>query len=243
MINENYEKSRELIKTSTSFKDKDITGAINLIQEAINLCPEKILSDYFKLANYLHLASRKDDAYSVLYKLILDLNTKEIGMYNMHKTMVYDKICVLNYKDKDFKLYLKNYSLCIYNSALATACQGRKVELENLLNNSNKLDNMASTKVANCFIKLGKQAVIESFNDKLDTYLNLKRPELIQLAKKANELDRNLPMEQMIDGESLGQLMDRLLQQDKEFMHTFYQLNNGDFEVFYDEVLKKLLVE
>jgi hypothetical protein len=243
MINEDYEKSRELIKTSTSFKVKDILGAINLIQEAINLCPEKILSDYFKLANYFHLASRKDYAYGILNKLILDLNVKEIGMYNMHKTLVYDKICVLNYKDKDFKLYLMNYSFCIYNSVLATACQGRRVELENLLNNSNKLDNRASTKVSNCFIKLNKQAVMENFNDHLDKYLNLKRHGLIQIAKKAMEVDSNFSSEQIISGETVGQLFDRLLQQDKEFMLNYYHLNNGDFELFYDDVLKKLLVE
>jgi hypothetical protein len=243
MINEDYEKSRELIKTSTSFKDKDITVSINLIQEAIKICPEKILSDYFKLANYFHLASRKDDAYSVLNNLILDLNIKEIGMYNMHKTLVYDKICVLNYKDKDFKLYLLNYSFLIYNSALATACQGRKVELENLLNNTNKLDNMASAKVSNCFVKLNKQNVMENFNDQLDKYLNLKRPGLMQIAKKAMEVESNFSSKQIIIGETVGQLFDRLLQQDKEFMLNFYQLNNGDFDVFYDDVLKKLLVE
>nr|MBP7399837.1 hypothetical protein [Chitinophagales bacterium] len=154
MNNLEYEKSRKILKSATEKKETDIEGAITLIKEAIKICPEKILDDYFKLANYYYIANKKDQTFGLLEKLINDFDINEIGMYNMNKSLVNDKLCILHYKGNDYVLYLKNYSFWLYNTAVAFACQGRASELKNIIENPNKLDYLAPTKVNNCFKKL-----------------------------------------------------------------------------------------
>lgn len=236
-----YDKSRELLKDATSQKDVDINTAILLINEAIEICPEKILSDYFKLANYYHLACKKEEAYDLLQKTINDLDANEIGMYNMNKSSVYDKICTLNYKDNLFNLYLHNYSMWYYNTTLAFACQGRRMELKNIVDATNKLGYLAPTKVNCSFKKLNKLSIKDQFNDRLNNFISSLSNTLTEMANKAYNFRFPFESESIIIGETSGQREDRLLSKDNSFVTSYRQLNSNDFNYFYDIQLKPLL--
>ena len=169
-VEDKYDYSRKLIKQATSYKNSDIEKAINLIKKAIDICPEKVLSDYFKLSNYYFIAEQKEKSYSIHKDLLDSFNERDLGMFNMNKSQIYEKLCSLSYTDKQYENYLQNYCLWLYNSVIAFASQGRKVELENILKAENKLNFLSPSKVKGSFKKMKIETRMEIFNDKLVVY-------------------------------------------------------------------------
>jgi len=149
-----FEKSRELIKKATSFKKDDINKAISIIEEAIKVCPEKVEDHYFKLANYKYFAGEKVEAYKVLTNLLDSLDFDDISMYNMSSSTIYQKICILNYKDKNYEEYITNYLKWHYHLTIAFACQGRESEFMNSINIKDFFIYLAPTKINNSLKKL-----------------------------------------------------------------------------------------
>lgn len=240
-MEDSFSKSRDLIKKATSYKNTNIEKAIALIQKAIKLCPEKMLTDYFKLANYYYIANCKDKAYSIHQEILAQLNQKDITMYNMKRASVFEKLCTLSYKDKEFKNYLYYYCLWFFNLAVAFACQGRKGEFEEMLNNQNKLVYLASSKINSSFKKLGKEGVKKEFNTKLDTYYSSITNTLTNMVKKAYRIDHSMDVADYRAGESIGETKNRLLRKEGEFMTAYNALNSGDIERFFEDELSPLL--
>lgn len=233
-----FEKSRDLIKEATSYKKSDISKAIALTQEAINVCPETILGDYFKLANYYHIASEIERAHDIFQSLLVGLSKGDIGMYNMNQSLIYEKICAMAYKDKDYVNYLRNYFFWLYHRTLAFACQGRKEELIGILNNPTKLDYLAPTKVNGCFKKLGKLEVREDFNALVNEFLNESKGTFNEMVKKSYKAMFSPSNSTYRMGESVGERGNRLLAKDQVFMKNYNFANEKTRIVkFFEEKL------
>jgi hypothetical protein len=237
-----FDKSRKLLKQATALKKDNIEQSILFIKDAINICPEKVLSDYFKLANYLFIANHKEEAYSIYFNLLENFDKKEIGMFNMNKSQIYDKLCTLSYKDKNYLNYLMYFSLWIYNTSIAFACQGRTEELANLLNSENKMNYLAPTKVGGSFKKLKKEDQILEFNNLISEYLNNIREILTKMAKKAYKLDHSNDADSYEFDETFGHRINRLLRKENNFMQYYNTLNSNEFEIFFENNLKPLLI-
>jgi hypothetical protein len=239
---DNFNKSRKLLKQATALKKDNIEQSIILIKDAINVCPEKVLSDYFKLANYLFSANHREEAYSTHFNLLESFDKKDISMFNMNKSQIYDKLCALSYKDKNYLNYLKYFSLWLYNTAIASACQGRTEELLNLLNTENKMNFLAQTKVRGSFKKLNKEDKISEFNNLISEYLNNIREILTIMAKRAHELDFSNDIDNFRFEETVGQRLNRLLRKESEFMEHYRKFNSNQFELYFEDNLSPLLI-
>ena len=112
-----YNKSQNLIKQSTKYKDSDIQKSIDLIHKAIEIYPYKILNHYFKLANYYHKAEQKEKAYNIYHNLIKDENPENVFKYQINLSKIYDKINVLHYRDKKYREYII-YSFAVHGHLL-----------------------------------------------------------------------------------------------------------------------------
>ena len=120
-----FDLSRLLIKEATQLKKTNIEKAIKKIQKAINICPEKVTSDYFKLANYIQIAGRHDESFSVLCKLMSELDPNDYYLFNMHRSSISEKMMQHLFREK-------KYVDCIWSGCetdwlqfVALACQGR----------------------------------------------------------------------------------------------------------------------
>ena len=231
------DKSRQLLKQATSLKDTDINKAISLIEQAIKICPERILNDYFKLANYYHIAGYKDKAYTTLQQLLDNIDFNDIGMYNMDRSQVFDKFCTLSYKDKDYEQYIHFYCFWLYNITVAFACQGRKEELKNIIDNRDKLNYLAPTKINGSFKKIDKEPNKQEFNDKLLSYFDDHRQVLTEMANKAYEIDSSFESDELRINESIGQRSNRLLRKDDKFMTVYKSFNSDQFKKFIENNL------
>ena len=237
-----FDKSRELIKKATSYKKSDIYKAIELIEKSIKCCPEKVLSDYFKLANYYFLADKKKKAFEVHYQLLENFNPNDITMFNMNKTQIYDKLCILFYKDKNYEQYLYYYCLWLYNIIVSAACQGTIEHLINMINEEDQLKFLAPTKVNGCFRKLKKESNRQVFNNKLTEYLKDKKNILIEMAKIAHNIENKSDNDDFLYEATYGEQKNSLLRKNKKFIDHYNYVNSNDFVNFYSKELKFLLI-
>lgn len=238
---EDYDKSREILKQATSFKSDDINKAIALIKQAIKVSPEHNMTDYFKLANYYHISGNAVKAYSIYQDQLDNLDINDIGMYNMDRSQVFQKLCTFSYKEKKYSQYLKHYCFWLYNTTVAFACQGRKEELNSIIGNRNKLDYLAAKKVNGSFKKLGKELSKEEFNDKLIEFFDNQKVALTQMAKAAHEIDRPFHPEKGVPGESRGQRSNRLLKEQENFMSAYHSFNTEQFDKYYKTTLQPII--
>jgi hypothetical protein len=238
---DDFDKSRQLLKQATSFKNTDINKAIALIEQAIDTSPERILSDYFKLANYYHISDNTDRAYSTHQNLLENLDINDIGMHYMDRSQIFDKLCTLSYKDKYYEQYLHYYCLWLYNTTVAFACQGRKEELNNIISNRDKLDYLAPTKVNGSFKRLGKESSKQEFNDKLFEYFDNQQETLTKMADKAYEIDYSSNPEEFRFNESVGQSSNRLLKKEDKFMVAYKSYNTGQFDNYFETTLRPII--
>lgn len=124
-IQDPFDLSRLLIKEATQLKKTNIEKAIKKIQEAINICPEKVTNDYFKLANYIQIAGKHDESFSILSKLMSELDPCDYYLFNMHRSIISEKMSLHLFREK-------KYIECIWSGCetdwlgiIALACQGR----------------------------------------------------------------------------------------------------------------------
>lgn len=239
-VNE-FDKSRDLLKQATANKDSDIHKAISLIELAIKICSEQILEDYFKLANYYHISGNKEKAFSIHYDLLERLDNNDIGMYNMKRSQVYGKLSTLSYKEKDNEQHLKFYCLWLFNNIVGFACQGRKEELKKMLDNRQMLEYLAPTKIKGSFDKLGLEKVKIEFNNKLFDYFGMHKKSLTKMTKKAYEIESSNEFDDYVLNESLGQRSNRLLKKDESFLTDFSYFNSGQFENYFETILRPII--
>ena len=235
---DSFFKSRDLLQQATNYKDKDIVKAISLIKEAIHICPESVSDDQFKLADYYHIANNKEKAFETLHKLLYSFDINDITMFNQSNTQVYDKLCNLSYKDKNYENYLQYYCFWIYNVILADVCQGRKNGLKSILDNRDKLDYLAPTRVKGSFQKLDKVSIKQEFNNKLVEFFNRQREALTEMVNKTYEAFNSAEIRV---NESSGQRNNRLMQRDSKFMINYKNFNNKQFKDFFKNDLNPLL--
>ena len=78
------EEAGRIIVKATSLKDTNIGESIELIKKSISIFPDN--SSYFKLANYLYDANRKEECYEIFTELTMkyDFNdfTSNKNMYS-----------------------------------------------------------------------------------------------------------------------------------------------------------------
>jgi tetratricopeptide (TPR) repeat protein len=186
-MNTTFDKSRELIKEATVFKNTDIQKAISLIEQAIQICPEFITEDTFKLAGYYHLAGTFEKAYKILFDLLNEMKLKStFTIYNAKKSQVYEKICTLCYTDKKFNEYIFYYSLKRYNTNLAIYTQGRLADFERGKDTFDLFGTSYSTKIKSCFKKLNKESNIKIFSDKFEDFFISHKQDLLFILGKTH---------------------------------------------------------
>ncbi len=236
-----FDKSRELIKEATANKTKDIHKAIYLIEQAINICPEVIIEDKFKLANYYHFAGNKEKAYSILLGLITEINKKStFNIKNAVLMQIYGQICTLCYSDKKFSDYIFYYSLQRYHTNLAIFTQGRKQDYEITKNTFDAFGASYSKKINYCFKNLQKECIIKEFSDKFNEFFNYHRDDLIFILGKtysahlSKDFNLNKP-------ESIGEKVERILQSDNEFIKTITKYSDEFFINYFNQILKPLI--
>ena len=240
-VSPEYEKSRILMKEATAKSATDIHGAVLLLEEAIKICPEN--ADHFKLASYYHKSEQKDKSYAILEKLLSGLNKKDIGMYHMNASGIYEKFCTLLYKDNRFDKYLFYYALWLHDRMVAMAFQGRKEELKNFLSNNDKLEYLAPTKVKGSFKKMNKENVKPEFNQRLNNYFVNNSSVLIDIASKAHTAEsssiNNLSNYRM--GETFGERTNRVLSKDEAFINQYNRFTSLEFKEYFEKELKPLI--
>ncbi len=162
---DNFEESRRMIKKSTHHKTSNLSKAISLIEEAINICPEHILSDYFKLSTYYHLALNKIKSYEIMENELIYVNeNKVLPTLHMTKSTIYEHIGVLLFKDKLYKEYISNFSLERYNVNLAVFSQGRKDDLEQNKGSFDMLGLSYYQKINKCFYEINKSGITAQYS-------------------------------------------------------------------------------
>ena len=109
--------SLELLKKATSFKKSDIERAIVLIRKSIEKYPA--LSSYFKLANYLTIANRAEEANETYLKLINQYKQND-NLFNFsNRFQIYEQYSNFLFKKFFYKEYIFYYCLSTYNELVA----------------------------------------------------------------------------------------------------------------------------
>ncbi|MGD9493787.1 MAG: hypothetical protein AB7V36_10590 [Bacteroidales bacterium] len=236
-----FDKSRELIKEATANKTKDINKAIYLIEQAINICPEIIIEDKFKLANYYHFAGNKEKAYNILLGLITVMNKKStFTIRNAVIMQIYGQICTLCFSDKKFSDYIFYYSLQRYHTNLAIFTQGRKQDYEMTKDTFDAFGASYSTKINSCFKNIHKESIIKEFSDKFNEFFKYHSDDLLFIleisysAHLSKDYNLNSP-------ESIGERVERILQSDNEFIEIITKYSDEYFINFFNQILKPLI--
>lgn len=236
-----FDKSRDLIKEATAFKKTDIQKAISLIEQAIQICPETILDDKFKLSGYYHLADDAEKAYGILFDLLNEMKeSSTYTMYNMNKMQIYEKICTLCFTDKKFLDYIFYYSLQRFNTNLAIYTQGRRADYERGNDTFDAFGTSYSTKINTCFKKINKESNIKTFSEKFADFFNSHKQDLMFILEKSHSAlwTKDLDMTKM---ESVGERANRILKADKEFVRIVTKYTDEYFVTFYNKTLRPLL--
>ncbi len=240
-MNTTFDKSRDLIKESTSFKKTDIQRSISLIEQAIQICPEFILEDKFKLSGYNHLAGNIEKAYNILFDLLNEMKlSSTYTIYNMYKMQVYEKICTLCFKDKKFLDYIFYYSLQRYNTNLAIYTQGRRADYERGKENFDLFGASYSTKINSCFKKLNKESNTKIFSDKFAEFFIFHKQDLLFILEKSHLAlwTKDYDITKM---ESVGERAERILKSDNGFINIATKYTDEYFIDYYYQTLRPLI--
>jgi len=234
---ERYFQASRLIKKATKHKKTDIHKAIALIREAIELYSSSDYSFHFKLANYLQLAGRNDDAFSVYNLLLAGLDPDDVHFYNRNSETIYSEVCKFLYKEKSYSDYLYYYCLWLWHLSLAHACQGVPgyEEILKTLTNESLLRFMAPKKIDSCFKKLNKAEAKPEFDDRLISFFKAYLPKIIKL----HDISHRIQWE-----ETHQPYENEPRSANSDFMKRYNELNSLTlkFHSFINEKLLKLVV-
>ncbi|MCZ2278330.1 MAG: hypothetical protein LC117_10420 [Bacteroidia bacterium] len=226
---EEYLKANELIKQSTSLKKTDILKAIELIKEAIKIYPSD--ESLFKLANYHFDAGKVQDSYDLLNGQLQKYSFSGFAnMKNMNRYKVYEKIAVINFKDKKYKDYITNSSMQFFNWLVGLALQGRKEEVIGLITRQPFEMYFVETKMDKSFKELNIADKQKEFYTKLQSLFSNLKPNLLELCniyEQTNFRSHGI----MRIGESTGDYEDKILNKNPNFVNTY---NSLDEQIVFD---------
>ena len=168
-----FDRSRELLKQATSLKDADIEQAIALIRQAIETCPEKVLGDYFKLANYIQKAGRHDDAFAVLRQLMPE-EGPDSHFFHMNASEIEGKMALLLYREKRYKDFVWYKCSSAWNRAIGLSRLCRHAEIDHVP----KM--LADRYFSGAFKKLGREDDLQDFIYKFHSMIMENKEELSQ---------------------------------------------------------------
>lgn len=223
----------KLMKEAALLKKEDIGQSIELIKQAIAIFPDAALSGQIHLANYIHFSGCITEAYNGLFDLLSSLDRTDYVLYNSNVTDVYDRLCILSYKDKDYKNYLKFYFKWLNNATVRNACQGRSYEMWT----DDLLSFMAPTKVAGCFKKLNKNDSKITINELLNEYFESKKDVLKKVCLFVKDVERK-PSNM---NESGWEKTNKYFNKSSNYQKLYNDLNNDDFDNFIEDKLMILL--
>lgn len=233
---EEYNRSNELIKKASEYKNVDIKKAIELIQKAIIIYPNE--EYYYKLANYKYDAGQIIDSYEILNVLLKKYSFDSfINMKNANRSKIYEKLAILNFKDKNHKDYIKNSSMHLFNSVINLAIQGRKNEVLEIINRKPFEGNFVITKIKKAFIGLNSIANENKFYSLIYSYLKQNKINYIELCRIYDGISKTDDFE---FDESVGEYEDRMLSKNEEFNGIYLKLNESEFEQIIDNELNQL---
>jgi hypothetical protein len=230
-----YNYSNQLIKEATRYKKSDIERAISLIKKALKVYSPSDYSYHFKLANYLSLAGKADEAFSVYAYLLKNVIPDNVYFFNRNLETIYAEICKHLYKEKDYSKYIYYYCLWLWNNNIAHACQGHpnyKKILDNFLIDNNKLRFLAPKQINNCFKKLNQEEIKSDFNNRLFSFFQLQMPDLKSLYNISYNIQW-VEVKRPHENEPLCS--------SSKFMKYYNKLNSIDFHKFYIEQLGTLV--
>ncbi len=233
-----YYKSYELIKQASEYKKTDILRAIKLINEAIEIHPS---DDYYlKLANYLSDAGQQKESYDVLNRLLKKYSYNEfINMKNGNRAKIYERITIINFKNKNYKEYIKNSAMYIFNILIGIAIQGRKKEVLGIINHKPFKENFTITKINKAFNLLNLTEKENDFYSTVQNYFKKEKIKYIELCKIFESISENIDI---AFNESVGEYEDRILSENKSFIEIYNSVIEQDFELLIDNQLSKLCV-
>lgn len=182
-----FDKSRVLIKESSQYKKTNISKSISLIEEAISLCPEYVLSDYYKLSSYYHLAGKKNKAYELLNQQIVYLNENyKLPVLHSNKATIYEHIGVLLYSDKMYNEYIYNFSLERFNTNLSVFSQGRIHDYEESKESYDIMGLSYFQKINKCFYNINKSRITAEYSITFTKLFKECNEDLIMLMNHCN---------------------------------------------------------
>jgi len=241
-----YDKSQNLIKQSTKYKDSDIQKSIDLIHKAIDIYPYKILDHYFKLANYYHKAGQKGKAYKILHSLIEEENSDNIFNYQLNISKIFEKLNVLFYRDKEYEEYIRNSLLSKYYFILSQACSAVG-DVDFLKDDYSFLFSLSDkSKLGRCFKYIKKENQKIEIENLLQEFYNSIKEKLIKMSEISSDIDYNSTLDEIYDNEANPQDIQYTegyaLKHNSEFMALYNDLNKNYIEKYIEDKIAPLLV-
>ncbi len=262
-----FEKSYKLIKEAASYKKSDINKAISLIEEAIEINPERSFSYYFKLASYIHLSGDSDRAFQVFGSLLGNVDFNDIRKYNRDISTITFETSKQLFKDAKYIDYLFYKYFSEWNFFIADACHAIKSPLELTLSEDFINNSLSGRSEKKAFRELNCEDKKYEFIKKYIEFLNQNRDLIFETCELAFKIstysviyDKSLAD---VDTEMKGYIMmanyyernpeDRpttpIVSENypylcnTKFMELYKELNGVDFSGFFNEELTPLLKE
>ena len=226
------EKAGRIIVKATSLKDTNIGESIELIKKAISIFPDS--SSYFKLANYLYDANRKEECYEIFTELTMKYGFNDFtSNKNMHRCEIFKKKAIIDYKEENYKDYILNSGLSLYNWCIGLSIQGRIDELNLILESDDIAAHMTKTKLKKSFGQL------EEFDSFVQGFVSLLKKDskiFTALATIYNKTDFN-KHEDFEFNETVGEREDKILLRNQEFKNLYSMLSESKVEKFTNEII------
>lgn len=198
MRNEYIQHARFLSKEATKQKSNDISQAVRLIQEAVNINPLDNEADHLKLANYLHQQGRKDEAYEIYSKIISKKNANNVFFYHKSIADVLEKICIRKLSDRDYDSFIINHLLFVTISLLADGIKNDSDNLERTLSENSLIKYVGKTR----FDSYAKKAGLEkskAASEKLNDFIEQNKTFIVEMSRIAEDIIVNVPYKKGID--------------------------------------------
>ena len=228
----------QLLKQATAFKKIDIEKSILLIKKAIKIKPD--YSTYDKLASYLIIAGKYDEAETVFAKLIEECKGNDTLFNFNNRAGHYERYSDFLFKKGLHKEYVFYYCLSIYNSIVWNALSDNIVSVRAQLKFLKNKEEFIDKKTNKSFQEIGatsnQNLFIETF------YKVLKEFEFEKLFKLVDYLNYKQKDKEKLEIESFyNQKEDWKLWSSTEFCETILKYDENLFVEKYKSNLEILL--
>lgn len=250
-IAEEHCEADNLIKEATKQKHVDIEKAIDLIRRAIKIRPQFLIDDYFKLANYLFISGKNDEAFSVYAELVLKADIKDKFFYNLNLSSVYNKMALQVFREEKYEDFLYYYTLTLINDIIGLASQGRAEIYIERYSQSPTFDlffQFNQTKVNKSFKKLGVETNKQSFLFKFDKYLKGRLNSIIELNESAKGINLETYLDEYLlkekgnpEDQTNNAILGTPMKDPKTFYKKFIELNSDNYSEYFNQYIIPLL--